>query len=249
MNKFYLLSCRFHIKEKNKLVIQGYFETTKGAVDWPFFTLDYQMLPCEVVEKTYVRNPLECMEGIYDKRYFFIVDLPANYQQYKELRCFQYDDRTTGESFHLTVAWLKKQQNKREMYIDEAICKDGKFSVRGWCICQKGVEPYLILEKNKRLPVGTVRRVERLDVERACPDAAREDIYGFEIVGEMRKKRSWLIIEDEYGSSQYEVNFQFSGIGANKYQLYNDKKYNGEKLEEMGYFNFDINYKFNEVVL
>ena len=25
--------------------------------------------------------------------------------------------------------------------------------------------------------------------------------------------------------------------------------YNGEKLEEMGYFNFDINYKFNEVFL
>lgn len=25
--------------------------------------------------------------------------------------------------------------------------------------------------------------------------------------------------------------------------------YNGKKLEEMGYFNFDINYKFNEVVL
>lgn len=45
MNKFCLLSCRFHIKDKKKLVIQGYFEEEGDIGNRPVVSLDY--LPLE----------------------------------------------------------------------------------------------------------------------------------------------------------------------------------------------------------
>lgn len=208
MNKFCLLSCRFHVKDKRKLILQGYFDKADQAIDVPFFTLDYTMLSCQVIEKTYVRNPAECMGGIYDRRYFFMLDIPEDYDKYKELRCFQYEDEKSGEVFHLGVDWIKKQEEKREWYIDEVTWKNQAFCIRGWCVCQKDATLYVSTQKNKSLPVRTVRRVERLDVERAFPECTREEIYGFEITGTAKKKKLWLAVEDAYGAHWRKVSLR-----------------------------------------
>lgn len=212
MNKFSLLSCRFHIKDKQKLVIQGCFEKNNEKKDFPFFSLDYTPLDYQMVEKAYVRNPAECAEGIYDKRYFFIINIPENYEEYKELRCFQYDEKIEGEAFHLDVKWISQQKNKRELCIDEVMCKGEQFYIRGWCACQKGTQPFATLRRNQNLSIGVMQRVERMDVERAFPDCTREEIFGFELTGSTKQKRIWIGVEDEYGSYYQEVKLSGSWL-------------------------------------
>ena len=219
MNKFCLLSCRFHIKDKKKLVIQGYFEEEGDIGNRPVISLDYQPLEYEMVSRTFLRNPLEYMEGGKgDKRYFLFVDLPDNYQEYKELRCFQYENEKSGEAFHLSVKWIQKMQDKREFYIDEAVYKDGEFRVRGWTVCGKGGRIFLSEEKGKlESRVGKVLRHDRLDVERACPDCEREDIFGFQITGKGNGKTLWCAVEDEDCVYWHEVRFTKAGVAAKKY--------------------------------
>ena len=143
-NKFCLLNCRFHKKNKRKLLIQGYFEQNELQGCRPVITLDYHVLEYEILSRTVLNNPLEYLEyGRPTKRYFFVVNLPEDYQKYKELRCFQYEGAEIEELFYLSTKWLVKKEQEEEFHIDESIWVDKGFRICGWCTCTGDAKLYL----------------------------------------------------------------------------------------------------------
>lgn len=218
MNKFCLLSCRFHIKDRQKLLIQGYFEDGEMDENRPVLALDYTVLDYHIDTRTMMKNPLDYMEGRGgNKRYFFVVSLPENYREFKELRCFQYEGEEMGEIFHLSVKWLEKLKEKEEFYIDEATYSNGEFRIRGWCVYRKGMQIYLSEGPDAgSAHIGLLTRVERPDVESQCPDCCKEDIFGFSITGEYHGKALWCIVEDKDGNKRSVNKIQLGRAGIEK---------------------------------
>lgn len=194
-NKFCLLSCRFHQKDKSKLLIQGYFEQNEMQGTRPIISLDYTALNYTIEKYTFIRNPLEYMEESRgDKRYFFWVDLPENYGQYKELRCFQYEDTKTEEIFHVSVKWIEKLKGSREFFLDEQVFDRQGFRVRGWYIGNAWEQPEYLLRKGQKTPLdAAVKRVRRPDVEKAYPECSKDEVHGFEIRGRGRIRGTLLL--------------------------------------------------------
>lgn len=212
-NKFCLLSCRFHVKNKDKLLIQGYFEENELQGNRPIISLDYTALEYETEARTFIRNPLDCMGSKRgNKRYFFLVDLPPDYEKYKELRCFQFHGTEVQEVFHLSVKWIKTLKKKEEFYIDEAVYGIGGFRIKGWCVCE--ADPHMYLsdrpDGSTKLPFH-VRRVSRPDARHACPDCREEDIYGFHITGDRVGKKLWCVMEDSKGIRIHKIQIRAEG--------------------------------------
>ena len=213
-NKFCLLNCRFHKKNKRKLLIQGYFEQNELQGCRPVITLDYHVLEYEILSRTVLNNPLEYMEyGRPTKRYFFVVNLPEDYQKYKELRCFQYEGAEIEELFYLSTKWLVKKEQEEEFHIDESIWVDKGFRICGWCTCTGDAKLYLSNKEDGKtsLPVH-VKKMRRMDAENECPDCASEDVFGFEIRGHVDCKTVWCILEDDVGIHVHKVSIHNADI-------------------------------------
>lgn len=205
-NKFCLLSVRFHQKDKNKLLIQGYFEQNEMQGERPIVSLDYTALSYTVEKYSVVRNPLEYMEERYgDRRYFFWVELPKDYEQYRELRCFQYEGLEVRELFHISVKWLAGLWNRREFFLDEHVYDRDGFRVRGWYIGEAEEQPEALLRKNgKPIADVSIRRVRRPDVERAYPECEPEEVHGFEIRGREARYGRLLLCIGRGGEARYQ---------------------------------------------
>lgn len=202
MNKFCLTNCRFHVKEKNKLVFLGYFEDGEMEENRPVFTMDYSLLACEVRLVRRCEEPLLNMWWDGEKKqYIFVVTLPDNYREYKELRCFQYEQEHMGEVFHFSVEWIEKLRERKDFSIDDAIFMDGSIHVGGWCFFPEEVEIYLSESKEKgSLRTGKVERTERPDVEKAYPECEKKEIFGFSVTAAYPKREIWCIVEDTKGN-------------------------------------------------
>lgn len=207
-NKFCLLNCRFDKKNKRRLLIQGYFEQNKLQGCRPVLSLDYQLLEYEIITRTISENLLEYMEfGRHTKRYFLVVDLPENYKDYKELRCFQYEDAEIEELFSLTTKWLAKKEQEEDFHLDEAMWANKDFRISGWCTCVGSAKMYLSSQEDGKAPLAVqVKRVRRADAEKECPDCEPEEVFGFEMSGHVTNhKIVWCILEDTYGIHAHKV--------------------------------------------
>lgn len=189
-NTFYVTGCRFHTKEKNKLLIIGYFRNNEMGDNRLSVVLDKDQLTY-TLEKRRLTAP--CVKEVNGKKitkeYFLWVQLPETWKKYKQLRIFNY----YREEKKLVISIRNEKLLRSEQQIPKSIdtttvCKDG-IKIRGWFLEEEGLNlSFWDMEGNPLFP--EVKYENRPDVMREYPEVSCEDIVGFSAIykGQIPKK-------------------------------------------------------------
>lgn len=178
-NRFHMQYCRFHVTEKNKFLICGFWDKNRKKDADILISLDYTPAAFEVHKQKTIKTPEAYVQlGECEERFFFWVSLPDNYRDYKKLRVFERSGLELGEMFQADTAWLETLRDQIHMTVDEAAPGGQGTIVRGWCIAKEEYDIRLLDRRGKELPLS-VSMQRRPDVELAYPECSREWIHGY----------------------------------------------------------------------
>ena len=86
-NEFYVTACRFHVKDRNKLLIQGWFQENDFGDNALAVYLDQAELKYEIQYLTDVVEAKLCLDGKAEvkNRYYLWIELPLNWRAGHEI--------------------------------------------------------------------------------------------------------------------------------------------------------------------
>lgn len=179
--QFCMMYCRFHIQDKNKLFLGGFWKERRRTDTEILVSLDYTPLSVEAEEERMVRMPLiEVEMGAAREKFFGWVTLPEHYECYKKFRVFEREETTLKEVFSIPTTRLTMLQKQLPMHIDD-VCRGGRGTiVRGWCVAKEHFEIVVKDASGKEIE-GKFSPQRRMDVEIAYPESEREWIHGYVI--------------------------------------------------------------------
>lgn len=181
-NNFIVSTCRFHTKEKDKLLIIGYFDENDIGENQLTVQLDQVSLPFEIQEKERLMSNQRSTTGKYiTKDYFLWIDLPKGWKDNKKLQLLDCCEEKRHRSLVLTVSKLQKLEKQICMHIDKETDSGAGFIVNGWYINVGNVSVHVFDETGKELEID-IKEKRRADVVRVFPENTIDEIVGFEIV-------------------------------------------------------------------
>lgn len=196
---------RFHIKEKNTLVIQGWFENDSDGKEQFEARLDGVRLPMEVrtqrgveVTKKYLRYKTNVMV-----EYFLQILLPDGYGQSRKLSVYHISGhdpaavqeaeegkaesgttRTCSRIFTASGHELHRLSRHLDSWLE---ClrelPDGRYLLRGWYIGCENAE-LAILDGKGNVLESECELGHRMDIQGEYPEALFEETHGFELTFE-----------------------------------------------------------------
>lgn len=177
--RFCMMYCRFHIEDKNKIFLGGFWKQRRRKDTEILVALDYTLLNVEMESGRMVKMPLPEVEmSAARERMFVWAYLPENYESYKRLRVFEREETTLHELFTISTSKLAKLRNHIPMHVDD-VCRGGRGTiVRGWCIAKKHYE-IQVRDKEGKEVTDVLSPQRRPDVEIAYPESEREWIHGY----------------------------------------------------------------------
>lgn len=177
--QFCMTYCRFHIKDKNKIFLGGFWKQRRRKDTEVLVALDYTPLNIEIEEGRTVRMPLiEVEMNAAKERLFGWVQLPENYESYKRLRVFEREETTLHELFSISTVKLAKISKQIPMHVDD-VCRGGRGTIiRGWGIAKTNFKIQVRDAEGKEV-TGELSPQRRPDVEIAYPESKREWIHGY----------------------------------------------------------------------
>ena len=129
LEKFNVVRVRFHIEEKQILVIQGW-KYEMSAADRLTVTLDGRELPWSM--KKYDGMEVRQRYMIYDlgieEEYFLYVALPDNFADSQELTL----SAGGRPVFQAKVSVLQKQQRELDLFVEQTVLEKGTCYIKGW---------------------------------------------------------------------------------------------------------------------
>lgn len=176
-NSFYVTACRFHTKEKDKLLIIGYFMNNEMGDNRPIVMLDHERLDYVSEERRLLPTCFKEINGKkITKEYFLWVNLPEKWREYRELKIYN----SFPEELLLTISRenLLKYETWLASSIDLARKEPGGWRVEGWYMDDGSSEIRFLDMKGNDLSVQ-IQYVERADVLRAYPENIQSEIVGF----------------------------------------------------------------------
>lgn len=181
-NIFYVSICRFHTKDKRKIVVVGNFNRNLIGDQFLIPALDGQELTYKIEEKDLVSSPIQNEDGILiSKQYFLWIDLPENWEKANRLQIFQYEEnKSEKKKIVLDVATkkLKKYESRLPKYVDKGTVEEDGFSVSGWYIDDGTAKVEFYDPNRKRLDV-IMKTKSRSDVCKVYPENEENEIKGF----------------------------------------------------------------------
>ncbi len=179
-NCFIVTGCRFHTKEKNKLLVIGHFEKNVIGENKLLVQLDQQEVPFVLEEKErLLANVTSSKKMIITKDYFLWIDLPENWRDAKKLRFINVCEEEKEIGLTISVSKLVQDEKKFAKHIDKGNVTDGGFVITGWYIDNGDVNMKFLNMSGDELAVS-ISRKRRVDVQRAYPENMEEEIVGFE---------------------------------------------------------------------
>ena len=86
-NKFVVTACRFHAKEKDQLVITGWFWKNDIEDNKIVIVLDNKKLSYKMKEQDLLLREVKNKDGqLITKQYYLWINLPKDWKQYQKLR-------------------------------------------------------------------------------------------------------------------------------------------------------------------
>lgn len=213
-NKFKVTVCRFHTKQKDRLLIVGSFEEDVIGDNQLSLQLDSQEVSFELDERKKLTGGIVRKNGIpLTKEYFLWIDLPTKWRDSNELLVINRDGNGVQEVYKIPVAKIKKAEKYFHEYIDEKNVYEDCLVVKGWYIDNGHAKLQFLDTTGSELPMRITKR-KRTDVMWSYPENSEEEVVGFEAVykGDVSGK---ITIHFEEGSKvkDYTVNMKISPVG------------------------------------
>lgn len=178
-NKFFVTTCRFHTKIKNKLLVMGWFYQNGMKNNELLVCLDRKKLPFTAEAVDMGRSTLKTREGVLiTKQYFLWISLPRSWRECRRLEVMNFYDGAGNTAFSVSVSNLKNMEGTMQRYIDSSAAEDDGFEISGWYIDQGGMEVSIADMSGNEYPVE-IRRKDRPDVRRMYPENTDEEVVGF----------------------------------------------------------------------
>lgn len=212
-NAFYIIACRFHVKEKNKLLITGYFEENKPQSNRIIILLDGKELPCQVEKNRLHPTQFHKIKNrLITKKYFLWIKLPENWREGRELQINQSLGTITERLTAFPVKKLKKQEKWLAHNIDRIQMEKNTFMIDGWYIGSTKAK-MSIRDDGRNTFTGTVEKVKRGDVLREYPECGKNEITGFKISYEESISKSLCIqFKDQEKAAVENINLRKSMV-------------------------------------
>lgn len=180
-NEFYVTTCRFHVLDRSKLLIQGWFQENKFGKNKLHVYMDKKELQYEIEQMTDImdahRAPNDTTEA--KNRYYLWITLPLEWRNAEKLLLINECDEQKKTIFTLSKEKLIKLEQKMEQYIDGgAPGKDG-FKIFGWYVSSVPVD-IKVYDKDVLLE-GEIKERRRNDVRRQYPECTDKEVHGFVI--------------------------------------------------------------------
>ena len=181
-NNFRIERVRFHLQDKNKLIIIGWFPKDNPESREPEFYLDRQKLEYELAlkEGVRIRQKYQVYNEDITEEVICKIDLPNNWKQYKKL----YVGTVCGEKRYsvtsISVSSLKKKEQNLDYYIERQVVSDEKLQIGGWAIA---MEPIEILAFSGKTPLDglMVKRTYRRDIMEVYEEGSADYDAGFDL--------------------------------------------------------------------
>lgn len=178
-NKFYVTTCRFHTKVKNKLLVIGWFYQNGVRDNELLVCLDRKKLPFTMKKVDMGRSTLRTRDGLLiTKQYFLWIDLPKSWRECKRLEVKNFYHGAGYTAFSVPVSNLKDIEGIMQRYIDSSTADEDGFEISGWYIDQGGIEVSFTDMSGQELPVE-IRQKDRPDVRKMYPENTEEEVVGF----------------------------------------------------------------------
>jgi GT2 family glycosyltransferase len=188
-NRFTRERVRFHIKNQDTLVIQGWIEDDEEGKEVFSAELDGRALPVEVrvqrgveVTKKYLRYRTNV-----SVEYFIEIGLPQEYEAVRRLKVYRGDVGGTC-IYSASGAALRKLSRHLNSWMESLrALPDGRYLLRGWYIgCEKA--ELAVLDGKERVIDAQCELSHRMDIRGEYPEAAFEETHGFELTFEPPKE-------------------------------------------------------------
>lgn len=178
-NKYVITSCRFHVKNANRLFVDGWFyENQMGDNQLKVYVDDKEAL-CTVEEKRRMMGDLRNKEGlVITKQYQISVYLPEDWRQGKNLIVVNSEGDTDDVACKIPVSKLLKSEKKVPKFVDHAIVGSEEYKISGWYIDIGDSKLQFFAMDGKEL-FPTIERKKRPDVKRVYPEVEEDEIIGF----------------------------------------------------------------------
>ncbi|MCI9439846.1 MAG: glycosyltransferase [Ruminococcus sp.] len=178
-NKFFVTTCRFHTKVKNKLLIVGWFYQNGVRNNQLLVCLDRKKLPFTMEKVDMGRSTLKTKDGILiTKQYFLWIDLPKSWRECKKLEVKNFYHGVGNTAFSVPVSNLKNIEGIMQRFIDSSVVEEDGFEISGWYIQQGGIELSVADGSGQEYPVE-MKQKDRPDVRKMYPENTEEEVVGF----------------------------------------------------------------------
>ncbi len=178
-NKFFVTTCRFHTKVKNKLLIIGWFYQNGIKNNELLVCLDRKKIPFTMEKVDIGRSTLKTRDGILiTKQYFLWIDLPKSWRECRRLEVKNFYQGAGGTAFSVPVSNLREIEGIMQRYIDSVQAGEDGFEISGWYIDRGGMELSFADMSGAEYPVE-MKHQDRPDVQKMYPENTEEEVVGF----------------------------------------------------------------------
>ena len=178
-NAFYIVACRFHVREKDRLLITGYFLENRPDGNRIEIRLDgKKMFYTTDGIRLHPMKFRKIKKRLITKQFFFWVHLPKDWREASRLEVAQSYRGKEEKMKTFAVSELKKLEKWQANSIDKVNMEEKGFSIEGWYYNRKNASIRFLDENQNELEMKE-EKVRRLDVLREYPECKKEEIVGF----------------------------------------------------------------------
>lgn len=202
-NEFYVTAYRFHVKDRNTLLIQGVAQEGLDIKKQIKVQFDEKVIEFKVekIEKEGLRR---VNQGAADSEEQWMIEmkLPSDWREGKEIVL---EDQNEKKVFVLSVKKMEKRASKFEYYIDGGNVLKTGFQILGWYISEQPVK-IKVYDQNGKLLSTEVKERKRNDVKAQYPECSEAEIHGFILKSKDKvPKKVKIHLENDEKSSAYEL--------------------------------------------
>ena len=200
-NNFIVTTCRFHTKEKDKLLLVGHFDENDIGDNKLVAQLDGQELLLEMQEKERLLANEKSGTGTYiSKDYFLWIALPEYWREGEKVQLLCYNGDEQQLAFKIKISKLVSAEKKIFKHVDKGTSSGAGFVINGWYIDLGDVTVQFFDEAGHELEVD-IKAKRRADVARVFPENTVDEIVGFEAVYK-KKTTNRIRVHFESGDKQ-----------------------------------------------
>ncbi len=174
-NEFYVTAYRFHVKDRNTLLIQGWLAENEWGRINSSQVLMMKSWFIKTEQHTDVVDAHQCADGKAEikNRMYLWVKLPKDWRNKKYLTLVNQCQNQMRESLRIKISHLEKLENKIEHCIDGGTVGNQVFRVTGWFVSTEEVKITLYDSEDRKLD-NVIKYKRRNDVMRHYRDLQRK---------------------------------------------------------------------------